>query len=256
MIQTPTSPHASSPQNSSAPNNVAALGSLTIYRSLRFGRHVELFILDTRQYRDANLAPDLPPAEPDAVGEIRRDKTLLGREQRVWLERALLASDATWKVIVSSVPLAIPTGFPESRGRDGWAAGEQPTGFARERDEILRFLFANGLRETVWLTTDVHFAQVFVHRPVGEDAGFRVIEAVSGPLNAGLGTARPIDPSLRGDVRFVHAAPDPSALAGFEDALRFFNFGGLEVDTAGALTLRILDVEGKTLWAETFQPGG
>jgi alkaline phosphatase D len=227
-----------------------------LYRSLRFGRHVELFILDTRQYRDANLAPDLAPAEPDELGEVRRHKTLLGREQRVWLEHALLASNATWKVIVSSVPLAIPTGWPRARGRDGWAPGAERTGFARERDEILRFLFANGLRSTVWITTDVHFAQVLTHHPVAEDSGFRVIEAVSGPLSAGLGTAGPVDPALRPEVLFVHAVPDRAPLASFEAAMRYFNFGALELDATGVLTVRILDVAGGTLFAERFEPGG
>jgi alkaline phosphatase D len=223
-----------------------------LYRSFRWGRHVELFVLDTRQYRDANAAPDLPPAAPDAVGEVRRAKSLLGREQRIWLERRLLASDATWKVIVSSVPLAIPTGSGTERGLDGWASGGAPSGFSRERDDLLRFLFANGLRSTLWITTDVHFAQVFVHRPIAEDASFRTLEAVSGPLNAALGAPREADPRLRPEVVFLHAAP--SRPASFEEAARFFNFGALELDAEGRLTLRIVDASGATLYAGRFEP--
>ena len=222
-----------------------------LYRSFRWGRHVELFVLDTRQYRDANLAPDPPPAEPDAIGEVRRAKSLLGREQLAWFERKLVASDATWKVIVSSVPLAIPTGAPGTRGLDGWATGGEATGFARERDEILRFLFARGLRSTLWITTDVHFAQVFVHRPIAEDADFRVIEAVSGPLNAVLGTPRVADAALHPEVRFVHAAP--ARPTRFESAARVFNFGALEPDAAaGSRSDR--RQRGATLYAETFDP--
>jgi alkaline phosphatase D len=226
-----------------------------LYRTLRRGRHVELFVLDTRQYRDANVAPDLPP-ETDAIGEVRRAKSLLGREQRAWLERKLAASDATWKVIVSSVPLAIPTGSPPERGRDGWAAGRQDTGFARERDEILRFLHASGARDTLWITTDVHFAQVFVHRPIEGDPGFRVIEAVSGPLSAIFGAPRPPDPALRPDVRFVHAPPARVNQGPFDEAVRWFNFGAFEVDDDGELTVRILDAAGETLYAERFEAGG
>jgi alkaline phosphatase D len=225
-----------------------------LYRALRWGRHVELFVLDTRQYRDANTALDLAPAA-DAVGEVRRAKSLLGREQRTWLERSLAASDATWRVIVSSVPLAIPTGSPPERGRDGWAAGRQDTGFARERDDILRFLHANGVRDTLWITTDVHFAQVFVHRPVEGDPGFRVIEAVSGPLSAIFGAPRPPDPALQPEILFLHAAPDGANEAPFDEAVRWFNFGAFEVDAAGALTVRILDATGESLFAERFAPG-
>jgi alkaline phosphatase D len=226
-----------------------------LYRTLRWGRHVELFVLDTRQYRDANIAPDLAP-ETDAIGEVRRAKSLLGREQRAWLEHRLRASDATWKVVVSSVPLAIPTGSPPTRGRDGWAGGKQDTGFAHERDEILRYLHAIGVRNSLWITTDVHFAQVFVYRPIRGDPGFRVIEAVSGPLSAIFGAPRPADPALRPEVRFVHAAPEGANDAPFDEAVRWFNFGALEVDESGALTVRILDAAGKSLYAERFAPGG
>jgi alkaline phosphatase D len=94
-----------------------------LYRSLRWGRHLELFVLDTRQYRDAN----------SAVDSAARPKSMLGQEQLAWLKQGLATSKATWKVIVSSVPLSIPTGFPPTNGRDGWANFDQQTGFARER---------------------------------------------------------------------------------------------------------------------------
>ena len=78
-----------------------------LYRSARWGRHLEIFFLDTRSYRQANLDPDAG-AYP---------KTMLGDEQRRWLIDGLVRSKATWKIIVSSVPLSIPT------GGDGWADG-------------------------------------------------------------------------------------------------------------------------------------
>lgn len=225
-----------------------------LYRSLRWGKHLEIFILDTRSYRDSNLAPDAPPGPLDPTGEIRRSKSLLGREQLAWLERKLAASDATWKLVVSSVPLAIPTGFPAGRGRDGWAGVDDPSGFAAERDELLGFLRERGLRRTLWITTDVHFAQVFVHRPFAADPGFEVIEAVTGPLNAGVGAPRSVDPALHPDVRFVYAPPDPSKLAVWAEARRWFNFGAVEIGADGAMTLRVLDVDGRSLWSETFAP--
>ena len=90
-----------------------------LYRTLRLGRHAELFILDTRQYRDANATPDAGPAPPTDGGEVERDKSMLGREQLTWLERKLAASDATWKIVVSSVPL----GLPDRQRRRGARAG-------------------------------------------------------------------------------------------------------------------------------------
>jgi len=79
-----------------------------IFRSFRWGRDLELFLLDGRSYRDRN---DLADSEASP-------KTLLGEEQLEWLATGLLASDATWKVVSSDVPLSVPTGTrPETFGR-------------------------------------------------------------------------------------------------------------------------------------------
>jgi len=40
------------------PNNVAAIGAISIYRSLRFGKHVELVMTDLRSYRSDHAIPE------------------------------------------------------------------------------------------------------------------------------------------------------------------------------------------------------
>jgi alkaline phosphatase D len=40
------------------PNNAAAIGAITIYRSLRFGKHVELVMTDERSYRSDHAIPE------------------------------------------------------------------------------------------------------------------------------------------------------------------------------------------------------
>ncbi|HSR95524.1 MAG TPA: alkaline phosphatase D family protein [Kofleriaceae bacterium] len=40
------------------PNNAAAIGAIAIYRSLRFGRHVELVMTDQRSYRSDHAIPE------------------------------------------------------------------------------------------------------------------------------------------------------------------------------------------------------
>jgi alkaline phosphatase D len=40
------------------PNNVAAVGAITIYRSFRFGKHVELVMTDERSYRSDHAVPE------------------------------------------------------------------------------------------------------------------------------------------------------------------------------------------------------
>ncbi len=215
-----------------------------LYRRLRWGRHLELFVLDTRQYRAPDALPDDGP-EP---------KTMLGRAQREWLVRAMTSSDATWKVVVSSVPLAIPTGVPPEAGRDGWADGGGPTGFERELLAVLRALREAGVRESVWLTADVHHAQRLRHVPFPESPRFVLHELVTGPLNAGLFPEHTLDETLHPERLFFHGPPAAGAVRDFDDARSFFNFGELEVDAGGALRLRVLDSRGRLLYEEALAP--
>jgi alkaline phosphatase D len=212
-----------------------------LYRSLRWGKHLELFVLDTRQYRDANLASDSPD----------RPKTMLGREQLTWLKDSLAASDATWKVIVSSVPMSIPTGFPAENGRDGWANFDQTTGFEQELLDVLGFMESRGILNTLWITTDVHFAKAFQYRPFSNPA-FLVHELASGPLNAGIFPTAAHDTTLNPTVLF---GPRPAAqVATWEQAKDGFNFGTVEVDRRGRLTAGFVNTAGQRLYSLTLVP--
>ncbi len=215
-----------------------------LYRSLRWGKHLELFVLDTRQYRDANSALD----------SADRAKTMLGREQLTWLKESLAASDATWKVIVSSVPMSIPTGFPPSGGRDGWANFDQTTGFEQELLDILRFMESNGIVNTVWITTDVHFAEAFRYRPFPSNPGFAVYELATGPLNSGIFPVRDFDPTLNPEVLTFFGPPTTEAVTSWQEAKRWLNFGTLEVDRDGDLTTEIVNTAGQTQFSLTLTP--
>ncbi len=156
-----------------------------LYRSLRWGRHLEAFILDTRQYRSDNAEPDGPA------------KTMLGAAQRDWLFEGLATSDATWKIVVSSVPLGMFTG---GRHSDSWSganlfgfARTSATGFVHERDTLLRFIREHGLRNVVFISGDVHHAELIRHEP---SPGFVVHELLAGPLAARQGYPRFLDRSL------------------------------------------------------------
>ncbi|HEU5319983.1 MAG TPA: alkaline phosphatase D family protein, partial [Methylomirabilota bacterium] len=201
-----------------------------LYRSLRWGALLEVFILDTRQYRSANRELDGP------------DKTMLGAAQRAWLLRAVAASTAVWKVVVSSVPLAIPTGRPERR--DSWTgvnvlgmAPEHPTGFATERDAILGELRRASVRNLVFVAADVHHAELIRHAPAPD---FAFHEMIAGPLSATLGQPRPLDRTLGSISLFARGG--------------LANFGAVTVTPAG-LAVRFLDAEGNELFAERLPAG-
>lgn len=198
-----------------------------LYRSIRWGRHLEIILLDTRQYRDPNYAPD----------SATWPKTMLGREQRAWLD-ARLRSDATWKVVASSVPMAVPTG-QDSFGRDGWADEDGPTGFERELVAILRTAHASGVRNMLWITTDAHFAAGFRHRPFPEDPAFVVHEVITGPMNAGLFPSMRLDTTLRPERLFHFGPEDAGAVRDYETALSWMTFGQVRIDPNGQLTVSV-----------------
>jgi alkaline phosphatase D len=188
-----------------------------LYRSLRWGRLLDLFIVDTRSYRSANWRPDGP------------GKTMLGARQRRWLVDAVAASTATWKVIVSSVPLSIEKAWPFC---DSWARCTllgYPTGFATERDAILSELRARDVRRLVVLAGDVHFGALMTHRPL---PALDVHELIAGPLAAS--TKAPTPPT--GDLgSVVHVARGGTP-----------TFGELVADT-DRLTARLFDGHGRLL---------
>ena len=66
------------------------------YRTLRRGQDLQIWLLEGREYRSANQAPD---------GE---GKTILGRQQKEWLTQTLADSDATFKIVISATPVVGP----------------------------------------------------------------------------------------------------------------------------------------------------
>jgi alkaline phosphatase D len=211
---------------------------LSLYRSFRWGQHAELFLLDTRQYRDSNFADDKP----------ERPKTMLGREQLSWLKNRLAASDATWKFIVSSVPLAALAAGPQDRARDGWANGEQKTGFERELTDLVSFMKGEGLKNIVWLTGDTHAAQGLRFQPFGKDSPFIMYEFAAGPLNATLTPSRALDQTLQPERLFFLGPETPASVHSFSDAKNWMNAGVVEISDTGALLVRILNAAGKAAW--------
>lgn len=174
-----------------------------IYRSYRWGRDLELFIIDARSYRSENTLEDTP----DNV------KTLLGTEQLRWLEDGLARSSATWKIVSSDVPLSVSTGGrrAEELGRDAFANGSDPgfasrTGFESELLELLRSLDQSNVRNVVFVATDVHFAAQLRYELDFDGDGDTLLfhELICGPLSAIRTPAPPaFDPTLHPVVLYA-----------------------------------------------------
>ena len=66
------------------------------YKTIRWGKDLQIWILEGRNFRSKNTDPDGP------------DKTILGLEQKKWLFDTLKKSDATYKLIISPTPILGP----------------------------------------------------------------------------------------------------------------------------------------------------
>ena len=136
------------------PVRPAATGE--IYRSQRFGGGVELFLLDTRSHRSGSRSAD------------DGSKTMLGSAQLAWLLSGLRASEADFKLVLTSVSLGYGT-----TGADNW------DGFVRERDELLHTVIAERIPGVVFLSGDQHWFAAHHHQN-----GIKEYQA--GPLAEGL----------------------------------------------------------------------
>jgi alkaline phosphatase D len=70
-----------------------------IYRTQKFGQHLEVFFVDLRSYRDPN---------PLAINDGK--VAMMGQTQLTWFLNALRASSATWKILSMDDPISIITG--------------------------------------------------------------------------------------------------------------------------------------------------
>jgi alkaline phosphatase D len=199
-----------------------------LYRRMRWGRLAELFILDTRQYRSDNTQPDGP------------GKTMLGAAQRRWLIDGVTSSTATWKIVVSSATLSVPTGRRERR--DGWTGAnvlgfpQEGAGFATERDALLRAFRTRDVRNLIFIAADVHHAELIRHHPHHE---WSFHEFIAGPLSATLGRPRPLDLSLNPRSLFARGG--------------VFNFGEVTIEPS-VLTVRLIDETDTVMFTHTIGP--
>jgi alkaline phosphatase D len=221
------------------PHNRPATDPTQMYRNFSYGAHAEFFVLDTRSYRDPNVNWDPSPTN-------LTPKSMLGEAQFAWLQESLSASEATWKFIVTSVPLSYPTGWPEPQvnGRDGWANYTERSGYETELLSLVFFLESQGIKNVFFLSGDTHWPYALSYDPDRNgEANFH--EFASSPLSAiTLAPTTMLDPTLNPTVLFAEG----------EFAGDTFNFGRIALDEAGELTLNFYNLAGEQLYELTLSP--
>jgi alkaline phosphatase D len=212
-----------------------------VYRKIAYGPLLDVFMLDMRSYRGPNGA-----VAPGNCGPAAR---LLGPKQIAWLKRELAASRATWKVIAADLPLGLASG-------DGVGFGDGPP-CARELEiaDLLAFIKHAGVRNTVWITADVHYTAAHHYDP--NRAQFQDFapfwEFVAGPIHAGTWWPSDLDNTFGPRVMFQKASGREQANLPPSFGLQFF--GHVAIDGASeVMTVTLKDVGNAALWSVDISP--
>jgi alkaline phosphatase D len=94
------------------------------YRTVRWGRDLQVWFSEGRDFRSPNRMPDGP------------DKTIWGAEQKAWFKRTVQESNATWKILVSPTPLVGPDRAKKNDNHSN-------EGFHHEGQELRDWIKAN-----------------------------------------------------------------------------------------------------------------
>jgi alkaline phosphatase D len=215
------------------PLRINPIDSERIYRSWRHGPTLEVLALDMRSYRGANSANRQPT--------LSEESSILGAAQVEWLERALAASTATWKVIAADLPIGLvvvdgPDAFEAVANRDPGA----PLGREIEIAHVLKFIRDRRIRNVVWVTADVHYCAAHHYSPArARFAEFDPFwEFVAGPLHAGTFGPNELDQTFGPEVRFLGIPPGLKPNRPPSEPYQFFGSGRIDRRTR-TLTMKL-----------------
>lgn len=211
-----------------------------IYRKISHGPLLDLFMLDMRSYRGPNVRGNA--AAPDT--------RFLGSAQTEWLKRGLMNSNAVWKVICADLPIGLVSDDAVAQA-DG-----TPVGREFEIADILAFIKHASVRNTVWITADMHYTAAHYYDP--NRAVFQDFEPfwefVSGPIHAGTWGPGQLDNTFGPAAIYQNgctAAQGENLAPCF--GLQFF--GHVAIDGAtGVMTVTLKDVGNRDLWSTRIEP--
>jgi alkaline phosphatase D len=223
-----------------------------VYRKISYGPLLDVFMLDMRSYRGPNGEDKQESYGPDAY--------FLGPTQVAWLKRELLNSRATWKVIAADMPISLVVIYDIDRkwGIEAVAQGDggAPRGRELEIADILSFIKHAGVRNTVWLTADVHYTAAHYYDP--NKAAFQDFEPfwefVSGPIHAGTFGPNELDATFGPQIVFMKA-PGKEQGQNLPPSDGYQFFGQIAIDGATeVMTVTLKDVDDRALWSTRIEP--
>ncbi|MFC8041431.1 alkaline phosphatase D family protein [Paenarthrobacter sp. NPDC057355] len=214
-----------------------------IYRKIPRGPQLDIFCLDMRTYKS-----------PNTDGKEPYTTNILGQEQVDWLIKEVRQSKATWKVIAADLPLGIvvpdgPVNQESLSNRDNGA----PLGRELEIAGVLSAFKKHGVKNTVWLTADVHYCAAHHYSP--ERASFKDFqpfwEFVAGPINAGSFGPNDMDGTFGPEVVFSKAGrfPGESPRNGENQF-----FGHVELGSDDSFTVSLRNANGTAVFSKVLSP--
>jgi alkaline phosphatase D len=233
------------------PLRVTAAEPGRVYRKISYGPLLDIFMLDMRSYRGPNGDNAEETYGPSAY--------FLGPQQVAWLKRELLSSRAIWKIIAADMPIGLIVVYDGDRksGSEGVAQGDGPArGRELEIANILSFIKHAGVRNTLWLTADVHYTAAHYYDP--GKAAFQDFEPfwefVSGPLHAGTFGPNQLDNTFGPQLMFIKA-PSKEQGQNLPPSEGFQFFGHVAIDGATeVMTVTLKDWDDRALWSTQLNP--
>ncbi|MDG2128599.1 MAG: alkaline phosphatase D family protein [Fuerstiella sp.] len=116
------------------------------WRTRRWGRHLQIWMVEGRDFRSSNRDPDGP------------EKTIWGQAQKDWFKASVTESDATFRVLISPTPIVGPD-------RDTKRDNHSNSGFQTEGDELRAFIATQD--NLVVVCGDRHWQYMSVHPGTG-----------------------------------------------------------------------------------------
>jgi alkaline phosphatase D len=226
-----------------------------IYRAFRYGPSLDVFMLDERSYRGPNSPNTQTPSSVETA--------FLGRAQMAWLKSSLKNSRATWKAIASDMPLAlvVPDLNPDvPKGTyEAWANGDNgaPAGRELEIAELLSFIKANRIRNVVWFTADVHYAQATRFDPtLAQYKDFDPFwEFVAGSINAGTFGPNALDKTFGPELKYVSIPEGNAQNRSPAVGQQYFGMAAIDGETQ-VMRVSLHDLEGREIYAVGLRPQG
>lgn len=134
---------------------------MPVYRSVRMGGMLELFLTDDRTFRSPHACGEDNRALTNCAAQDDARRSMFGSAQEAWLLEGLSASNARWRALGSAVMFSPLKAAGLTLNQDGW------DGYEAERERIIQGLKEQKANNVLVLSGDLHAALASRIDPIG-----------------------------------------------------------------------------------------